>query len=138
MSRELIKHLRWEKKVYRVWKKDLATWEKHRNVVRPCRDATQKAVTHLELDLVREVKDNKKNFFKYVSSKRKSRENVDWLLNEVGALIMEGTEEVEVLNTFFVSVLTAKTAPWESQTVETGERGCRKEDLSLVKEDLAN
>ena len=43
-------------------KKALATWEEYRNTVRICRDATGKAKTHLGLNLVREVKDNKKGF----------------------------------------------------------------------------
>ena len=40
----------------------LATWEEYRNVVRACRGAMRKAKVHLELNLAREVKDNKKNF----------------------------------------------------------------------------
>jgi len=42
--------------------KDLAIWEEYRNVVRACREAMRKV--HLELILVREIKDNKKGFFK--------------------------------------------------------------------------
>jgi len=50
---------------------------------------------------VREVKGNNRDFLKYVSSKKGTRENMDLLLNEVGALVMEDTEKVELLNTFF-------------------------------------
>lgn len=39
----------------------MATWEEYRNAVRTCRDAVRKAKAHLELNLVREVKDNKKS-----------------------------------------------------------------------------
>lgn len=52
------------------------------------RDASSKAKAHFELNLVREVK-----YFKYTSIKIKTRKNVGLLLNEVGALIMEGTEK---------------------------------------------
>jgi len=38
----------------------------------------------LELNVVKKVKDKKKGFFKYVSSKKKTREDVGPLLNEVG------------------------------------------------------
>lgn len=69
--------------------KDLATWEEYRNVVRACREAMRKV--HLELILMREIKDNRKSFFKYISSKRKTVENVGPLLNEFGALVMEDT-----------------------------------------------
>ena len=76
-----------KKKLYEIWKKDMATWEEYRNAVRTCRDAVRKAKAHLELNLVREVKDNKKScgcwffvfFFQYVSSKGKTRENVGLL-----------------------------------------------------------
>lgn len=53
----------------------------------------------MELNLVREIRDNKKGFFKYVSNKRETRENKGLLLNAV-----------EQLNNFFVSVFSAKTA----------------------------
>ncbi|GAB0209872.1 mitochondrial enolase superfamily member 1 [Grus japonensis] len=100
-----------------------------------CKDATRKAKAHLELKLAGDVKDNKKGFFKYISSKRKTRENVGPLLNEVGALVMEDTEKAELLNAAFASVFTAKAGPQETQSLEVGEKVWRKEDLPLVKED---
>ena len=51
---------------------------KNKNVVRACRDATRKAKALLELNLSKEVKDNKKgfvSFFKYVNSKGTITEN---------------------------------------------------------------
>ncbi|PKU36582.1 rna-directed dna polymerase from mobile element jockey-like [Limosa lapponica baueri] len=65
-----------------MWKNRLDTWKEYRNIVRTCRDATRKVRSHLELNLARDAKDNKKGFFKYISSKRKTRENVSPLLNE--------------------------------------------------------
>jgi len=59
-----------------MWKEGQATWEKYRNVVRACKDATRKAKAHLELKLARALKGNKKSFFKYISSKWKARDNV--------------------------------------------------------------
>jgi len=52
-----------------MWKEGQAIWEEYRNVVRACRDARRKAKVHLELNLARDVKDNKKGFFNYISSK---------------------------------------------------------------------
>jgi len=43
-----------------MWKDRQATWEEYRNVVRACKDATRKAKVHLELNLAKDVKDNKK------------------------------------------------------------------------------
>ncbi|GAB0182598.1 mitochondrial enolase superfamily member 1 [Grus japonensis] len=130
-----LEKLKGKKEIYRMWKKGLATWEEYRNIVRVCRNATRKAKAHLELNLARDVKDNKKGFFKYISSKRKTRENVGPLLNEVGALVMEDTEKAEILNAFFASVFTAKAGPQESQTPGAKKKVWRKEDLPLVEED---
>ena len=44
---------------------------------------TRKAKALLELNLARDVQDNKKGFFKYLSSKRKTEETVGLLLAEV-------------------------------------------------------
>jgi len=69
MSKELLGKLKWKRKVYRMWKEGQATRQEYRNVVRACREATSKAEVHLELNLARDVKNNKKGFFKYISSK---------------------------------------------------------------------
>lgn len=69
VSKELIHKLEGKKKVNEIWKKGLTTWEEYRNVVRPCKDATMKAKAHLELNLSKEVKDNK----------RESLEKIIWL-----------------------------------------------------------
>ena len=95
----------------------------------------RKAKAHLELNLTREVKDNKNGVFKYVSSKQKTRENVCLLLKEVGALVMEDTEKAVLLNAFFASVFTAKACPQASQSLGVREKAWRKKELPLVKED---
>jgi len=113
MSKELLAELKWKRKVYGMWKEAQATCEEYRDVVKACRDATMKAKVHLELNLARDVKDNKKNFFKYISSKQKTRDNVGPLLDEVGALVTEDADKAELLNAFFGSVFTAKASPQE-------------------------
>jgi len=104
-------------------------------VVRACREAMRKAEAHLELNLARDVKDNKKGCFNYISSKWKTRENVGPLLNEVDALVVGDAEKAELLNAFFASVCTAKAGPQASQSLEVREKAWRKEDLPLVEED---
>ena len=71
-----------------MWKKGLATWEEYRSVVRVCRDATRKAKAHLELNLARHDKENK-DFFKHISSKRKTGDTVGPLLNNEVALVTQ-------------------------------------------------
>jgi len=79
-------------------------------------------------------KKNKKGF-KYINSKRKTRDNVGPLLNEVGVLVMEDAEKAELLNAFFASVFSAKAGPQESQALEVREEAYREDDLPLVEED---
>ena len=95
MNKELPTKLKWKIKVYGMWEEGQGTWDEYKNIVRACREATRKARVHLEFNLARDVKDNKKGFFKYVSSKKKTKKNVEPLLNEVGALVTEDTEQAE-------------------------------------------
>jgi len=81
MSKELLAELRWKGKVHGTWKEGQATWEEYRNDVTACSDVTRNAKVHLELKVARDVKDNKKGFCKYITNKRKTRENVGLLLN---------------------------------------------------------
>jgi len=118
-----------------MWKEGQATWEEYRNVVRAYREATRRAKAHMDLNLARDVKDNKKGFFKYISSNQKTRENVGPLLNKMGALVTEDTEKAKLLNAFFASVFPAEAGPQASQPLEVREKAWRKENLPLIEED---
>lgn len=96
-------------------------------------DATRQAKAPLELNLVKELKDNKKGIFKYVDSKRKIRENMGPLLSETHALITGDSEKMEILNSFFASVFSAKTSPQELQTLQVRERVWGREGFPLVR-----
>jgi len=122
ISKQLLTKAKWNIKVYRMWKEGQATWEEYRNIVRACKEVTRKGKVHLELNLSRDVKKNMKGLFKYISSKCKTRENVGLLLNEVGALVVEDTEKVVLLNACFVSVFTAEAGSQESQAPEVRGR----------------
>lgn len=68
---------------------------------------------------MRDMKGNKKGFYKYVSSKRKTRENMSPLLNGAGELLTNDMGKDEVLNAFFASIFTGKPGLQESQASET-------------------
>lgn len=58
-----------KKEIYGIWKNGHGSWEEYRNVAKVCRDVTRKVKAHLELNLARDVKDNKKGFFSYIVAK---------------------------------------------------------------------
>ena len=68
-------HLFKRKNVYRAWKQEWVTWEDYREVGQAATDHIKKAKTQTELKLVRDIKGNKKNFYKCASDKRKARED---------------------------------------------------------------
>ena len=49
------------------------------------------------------VKESKKSFYKYINSKRRTKENFHPLLDAAGNVTTEDKEKAEVLNTFFTS-----------------------------------
>jgi len=135
MSKELLTEIKRKRKIYGMCTEEQATWEEYRNVVRARREVNRNTKAHVELNLARDVKENKKGFFKYISSKRKARDSVGLLLSNVGVLVTEDAEKAELLNAFFPSVFYAQAGPQESQVPEVREEACRKHDLPLVEED---
>ena len=52
------------------------SWEEYTAVVHVCRDRIRKAKAQMELNLVRDVKDNKKGFYRYTGRRRQAKESV--------------------------------------------------------------
>ncbi|GAB0209810.1 mitochondrial enolase superfamily member 1 [Grus japonensis] len=118
MNKELLGKVKQKKEAYRGWKQGQVAWEEYRETVRAARDQVRKAKALIELNLARDVKDNKKSFYRYVSEKRRTRENVGPLQNETGDLVTQDMEKAEVLNDFFASVFTSKCLSHTAQVTE--------------------
>ncbi|KAK4832432.1 hypothetical protein QYF61_023156, partial [Mycteria americana] len=89
----------------------------------------------MELSLARNVKGNKKRFYKYINNKRKTKENMGPLLNEAGALMTKDTEEPEVLSAFFATVFICETDFQKYQVPETRGKVWSKDYLPSMEED---
>jgi len=90
--------LRKKRELHRQWKEGLASWEEYREAVRLCRGGVRKAEAHLELNLARDAKNNKKGFYRYVSRKKMVKESIPSLMSEIGKLVTADEEKAEILN----------------------------------------
>lgn len=133
MSKEVLTELGHKKEVYKRWKQGQVTQDEYRAPVQSCRDGVRKPKVGLELNLERDVKGSNKRFYKYINSKKMTRENTGLLLNGAGELVKNDMEKAKMLNAAFVSVFTSKNGFWESQAPEAG-KVWYKGDLDLVEE----
>ncbi|GAB0188293.1 mitochondrial enolase superfamily member 1 [Grus japonensis] len=123
MNKELLDKLKHKKEAYRGQKQGQVAWEEYREIVRTARDQVRKAKALIELNLARDIKGNKKSFYRYVSDKRKMRENVGPLQKETGDMFSQDTEKAEVLNEFFASVFTSKCSSHTAQAQASEGKG---------------
>ena len=104
LSKGLPFKLREQRERYRKWKQACVAWEDYRAVVHVCRDRIRKAKVQMELNLVRDVEDNKKGFYRYIGRRRLAKKSVPPLIKSNAELTSSG--KAEVLNECFASVLT--------------------------------
>ena len=83
--------------------------EEYRDTVMICRDGIRKAKMQMELNLARDVKNNK-TFFRYIGQKRQAKEYVPLLINEKGKLASTDTDKAVVLNELFASAFNSSQA----------------------------
>lgn len=77
----------------------------------------------------------RKGFYRYISSKRKTRKNVGPFLSEARDLMTKDMERTGVFHVFFVSVFTGKTILQESKALETDRKVWNREYLLLIEMD---
>jgi len=93
-------------------------WEEQKNAIWTCRNGIKKAKAQIELNLVRDVKNNSKGYYRCISLKRKSKESVPHLMNEKGELATMDMEKAEELKEFFAAVFTGSQDSHISQGSE--------------------
>ncbi|GAB0207625.1 hypothetical protein GRJ2_003228200 [Grus japonensis] len=135
MNKEVLGKVKHKKEAYRGWKQGQVAWEEYREIVQAGRDQVRKAKALTEISLARDVKNNKKSFYRYFSDKRKARENVGPLRNETGDLVTQDMEKAEVLDDFFASVFTGKCFSYTVQVTEGKGRDWENAEPPTVGED---
>ena len=74
LSKDLLVKLKHKREMHRQWKQGHSSWEEYRDTAQECRGGIRKAKAQLELNLARDVKNNK-GFDRYVSQYRKKKRN---------------------------------------------------------------
>ncbi|KFZ52138.1 hypothetical protein N321_14184, partial [Antrostomus carolinensis] len=115
LSQDLLVKLKGKMELHKKWKQGQVSWKEYTGIARLCRDKVWKAKVQLELNLARESKKNKKNFYRYVNRKRKIKERVPTLMSNHGDLVTIDEKRAEVLNNFFASVFTGNLSPHSSR-----------------------
>ncbi|KFZ51573.1 hypothetical protein N338_04103, partial [Podiceps cristatus] len=118
LGKDLLAKLREKKGKYKLWKQGSVAWKEYRDAVRNCRDGIRKAKAQMELNLARDVKNNKKGFYRYIGQKRQAKERVPPLVNEKGELAATDAEKAEVQNQFSASVFSGSQDSPNSQVPE--------------------
>ncbi|KFP48157.1 hypothetical protein N323_05833, partial [Cathartes aura] len=123
LSQELLAELKHKTKMHWQWRQGRMAWE--------CREGIRKAKAQLELNLARDVKNNKK----VQRTTKEDERNYTPQMSKTGDLATTNMEKAEVLNNFFASVFTGKCSSHAAQLTESKGRDWENEEPPTVGED---
>ena len=95
LSKDLLVILRATKGAYKLWKQGHVTWEEYRDAIQTCRCGIRKAKAQAELNLVRDVKNNIKTFYRYIGQKKQAKTSLPPLVNVKGELASTDKKKAE-------------------------------------------
>ena len=132
------------KKKYKLFKKYLnsqngKTYQKYVEERNKVNKEIKKAKYNYEKDIAKKCKENPKQFWSHVNSKRKCKENIKPLLKTDGTYATSNKDKAEVLSSQFSSVFT-KEDLINMPKVEPGEwsEGCFLADIVITEEAVKN
>ncbi|NWI48887.1 ITA8 protein, partial [Calyptomena viridis] len=123
--------IRQKRKAYAQWKKGLGTWKEYRDAAYLCREKICVTKAQLRLKLARNVEENNKSFFKYITGKRQCRNNITLLQDGDGHLTNRGRDRGKVFNAFFTSALNMDGGPRGSHCPELENHDSENDQLPV-------
>lgn len=110
--------------MHRQWNQEQVSWKAYRH--RLCQDDVWKTKVQQELNLTKEAKNNRKDFYWYVSQKRKVKDDVPLLISKTGKLSIIMRKSLRYSTAFLTQSSMATSLPtllkWDRLQDRLGEQ----------------
>ena len=123
----------------RAWKKykysrSLLNYNNYSSVRNNCTSTVRQSKRSYEMKIATESNVNNKSFWKYVNSKRKTRDGIGDLKKDDDTLVTDNIDKADVLNNFFSSVFV-KSDDFDEDRLEN-DIGSRLDDINITLEEV--